>query len=210
MSSGSIKGRILRRIPAEFLMVPIHALEGLAARHGFVRTLYRKMASSYEPGRSLFYFGEDRFESATRSADRVLDLGAGTGYLSRRLARRARRVVGLERELEMTREAVSRRGNVRYVVGDMTRLPFKACSFDFCTSLGAIHCVDPFEFFCETARVLRPDGEVLVLSEDWIIPRFHPHAGHRSIREEIKRAGLKLKEESRINRFYRLYRASGP
>ena len=159
-------------------------------------------------GRSLFYFGEDRFESATKSGDRVLDLGSGTGYLSRKLARGARMVVGLERELHMTREAVSRRGGVHYVVGDMTELPFKACSFDFCTSLGAIHCVDPFEFFNETARVLRPEGEALVLSEDWIIPRFYPQAGHRTIREGINRAGMRLVEEVKIKRLYRLFRAS--
>ena|GEM_PF-2314743 len=208
MSSRSMKDRIVRLIPTDFLMIPIHALEGLSVRRRFARTLYQKMASSYERGRSLLYFGEDRFESATRFADRVLDLGSGTGYLSRKLARGARMVVGLERELHMTREAVSRGGGVHYVVGDMTKLPFKACSYDVCTSLGAIHCVDPFEFFHETARMLRPEGEALVLSEDWITPRFYPQAGHRTIREGIKRAGLRLVEEAKIKRLHRLYRAS--
>ncbi len=198
---------MVRLVPTEFLMIPIHALEGLSVRRGFARTLYQKMASSYEPGRSLFYFGEDRFESAARSGDRVLDLGAGTGYLSRKLAGRARMVVGLERELRMIKEAVRRRGGVHYVVADMSKLPFKRDSFDLCTSLGAIQCVDPFEFFDETARVLRPEREALVLSEDWIIPRFYPQAGCRTIRQAINRAGMRLVEEAKIKRLYRLFRA---
>lgn len=198
---------MVRLLPTEFLMIPIHALEGLSVRRGFARTLYRKMAAGYEPGRSLFYFGEDRFESAARSRDRVLDLGSGTGYLSRKLARCSRMVVGLERELPMIREAVGRRGGVHYVVGDMTRLPFKAGSFDLCTSLGAIHCVDPDAFFHETARVLRSDGQGLVLSEACIMPRFSPRAGKEAIREAISRAGMRLAEEAKIKRFYRLFRA---
>ena len=65
------------------LMIPVHIVEGLA------RPLYQALAAVYEPGRQLYSFGEDHFEAALQGSDRVLELGSGTGYLARRLARRA-------------------------------------------------------------------------------------------------------------------------
>lgn len=110
----------------------------------------------------------------------------------------------------MVREAVRRRGGIHYVVGDMTKLPFKPGSFDRCVSLGALHCVDPVEFFQQAGQVLRPQGEVLVLAEVWIIPLFAPWANKEAIREGIRGSGMKLKGEIKIKHFYRLFRALKP
>jgi SAM-dependent methyltransferase len=195
----------LRLLTTEILMIPIHALEGLSVRHRFARDLYRKMSSVYGLGRPFFYFGEDRFEKIVSLEDRVLELGSGTGYLSRRLSRRAGMVVGLELEKPMVKKASRSGGRVHYVVGDMTRVPFKPGAFDLCVSLGAIHCVDPFDFFREAARVLRPGGRAMVLSETGIIPRFAPRAGREDIRRGIKKSRMKLKEEIKIGRLYSLF-----
>ncbi|MEW6443142.1 MAG: class I SAM-dependent methyltransferase, partial [bacterium] len=186
----------------------IHVVEGLAVRWDLARRLYRRLAPGYEAGRRFLYFGEDHFEAALRPSDRVLDLGSGTGYLSRRLARRARKVVGLERERPMVREAVRRGGAVQYVVGDMARLPFKAGCFDRCVSLGAFHCAGPDPFFSEVCRVLRPGGEALVLAEVRVIPLLSPAAGLEATRKGLRRSGMDAGKEVRIGGIYRLFRAS--
>jgi len=195
----------LRLFLTEVFMVPIHALEGLSVRHRFARPLYQKMSSVYGWGRPFFYFGEDRFEETVNPGDRVLELGSGTGYLSRRLSRKGGMVVGLELEKPMVEKACRAGGQVRYVVGDMTRVPFRAGAFDLCVSLGAIHCVDPADFFREVARVLRPGGKAVVLSETGIIPRFAPRAKNEDIRRGIKKSRMKLKEEIKIGRLYSLF-----
>jgi len=143
-------------------------------------------------------------------SDRVLELGSGTGYLARRLARHAGKVIGIEREWRMVREAVKRGGAVHYVVGDMTRLPFKSGSFHQCASLGAFHCADGETFFSEACRVLRPGGKALVLSEVRVIPLFAPHVGLEPTREALQRSGMQLQSETRISGIYRLFRASKP
>jgi ubiquinone/menaquinone biosynthesis C-methylase UbiE len=189
----------------EILMTPIHALEGLSVRHGFARPLYRKMSSVYRLGRPFFYFGEDYFEKAVTPGDRVLELGSGTGYLSRRLSRRAGMMTGLELEKPMLKKASRDGGRVAYVAGDMTRVPFRDGGFDRCVSLGAIHCVDPKDFFREAARVLRPGGKAMVLSETGIIPRYAPRATREAIRRGIEESGMKLIEEINIGRLYTIF-----
>jgi len=185
-------------------MIPVHIVEGLA------RPLYQALAAVYEPGRQLYSFGEDHFEAALQGSDRVLELGSGTGYLARRLARRAGKVIGIEREWKMVREAVKRGGAVHYVIGDMMKLPFKSGSFDQCASLGAFHCADTETFFTETFRVLRPGGKALVLSEVRVIPLFAPHVGLEPTRESLRRSGLLVQSEIRICGIYRLFRTSKP
>jgi len=195
----------LRLLITEILMVPTHALEGLSVRHGFARPLYQKMSSVYQLGRPFFYFGEDYFKKAVNPGDRVLELGSGTGYLSRRLSRRAGMMMGLELEKPMLKKASRNGGRVTYVVGDMTRVPFRDGGFDLCVSLGAIHCVDPKDFFREAARVLRPGGKAMVLSETGIIPRYVPRATREAIRRGIEESRMKLIEEIEIGRLYTIF-----
>jgi len=199
---------ISRLLPTQILLIPVHALEALSVRYDFAQVLYHWMAPVYQSFRPLFYFGEDLFEAAVRPGDRVLELGSGTGYLSRRLARLVGMVVGLDREWLMTRKAVSKGGGVHYVVGDMTELPFKHGSFDRCVSLGALHCLDPVEFFRGASEVLRPHGEAVVLSEMWIMPLFLSQLKQEAIREAIRRSGMRLAGEMQIKKLYRFFWAS--
>ncbi|HEV3486220.1 MAG TPA: class I SAM-dependent methyltransferase [Vicinamibacterales bacterium] len=96
----------------------------------------------------------------------VLELGCGTGEFSRRLAARARKVVALDLSAEMIRVARSRsagRGNIEFLVGDMTTLPLRRETFDCVTSLNTLHHVDPVRALRAMRAVLRPDrGRLLV------------------------------------------------
>jgi SAM-dependent methyltransferase len=100
----------------------------------------------------------------------ILDLGCGEGYFSRKLARTARKVIGIDRSEEMIRLAKEReeqeRMGIRYHVGDVRNMPFKPASFDICVGNYITNYIHPDElskFYREMARVLRQDGKFVLL-----------------------------------------------
>jgi len=98
------------------------------------------------------------------SAD-VLDAACGVGYGSAYLARTARNVVGVDRSADALDYARSEyaRPNVQFVEGDLFALPFPDRAFDVVCAFEAIeHLDDQRAFLSEAARVLRPDGTLLV------------------------------------------------
>jgi SAM-dependent methyltransferase len=91
-------------------------------------------------------------------ASRVLDLGAGTGKLTRLLADRGLEVVAVEPLAEM-REQLSRvLPGVRVMAGAAERIPADDHSFDAVLVAQAWHWVDARLAVPEVARVLRPGG----------------------------------------------------
>jgi malonyl-CoA O-methyltransferase len=100
------------------------------------------------------------------AARRILDLGCGTGQLTRRLARHFRRarVIGLDLSPAMVRLARSRQrlwSRTQFLCGDMERLPFDQASMDLVVSNLALQWCDAPTVFAEVARVLRPGGHFL-------------------------------------------------
>ncbi len=101
----------------------------------------------------------------------IVDLGAGTGVLTRRLARRypRARVHALDIAPAMLLQARRRlapwrrwRGRQGFVVGDIEALPFADGSCDLVVSNLALQwCGDPDRCFSEIRRVLRPGGLLL-------------------------------------------------
>lgn len=113
----------------------------------------------------------DRFRS-TRPVERILDVGCGTGELTRLAARHypGSRVVGVDFTAAMLRVAVQRtpRGpgspRVGYGRGTAMRLPFADGSFDLVTNAFlARNLVDLDAALTEMRRVLRAQGTLLVL-----------------------------------------------
>ena len=101
-----------------------------------------------------------RFAESGGGRPVTLDLGCGTGYGAAELAESGRRVVGLDRVAPAAR---ARSGGCRFVQGDLERLPFASASFACVTSFQVIeHLADPHVYLAEIARVLRPDGTLLL------------------------------------------------
>jgi len=98
---------------------------------------------------------------------RLLEGGCGTGYFTEPLAAAGASLVGLDRSaamLTLAREKLHQhRRTVRWVQGDLCRLPFPAASFDGVISLLALDFIaDRQAALEESARVLRPGGFVLL------------------------------------------------
>jgi SAM-dependent methyltransferase len=94
---------------------------------------------------------------------RVLDLGAGTGALTRPLARIADSVHAADPGRRMLVELGRVLPSVPRVRCAGERLPYRARSFDVVTVAQAFHWLDHALVLPEIARVLRPDGVLAVV-----------------------------------------------
>lgn len=88
----------------------------------------------------------------------VLDVGAGTGKLSRAVLATGRTVVAVDPDAAMLAELTAREPDVRTVVGAAESLPFPDASADAVVFGQAWHWVDPPAASREIGRVLRPGG----------------------------------------------------
>jgi ubiquinone/menaquinone biosynthesis C-methylase UbiE len=102
-------------------------------------------------------------------ADRILDLGCGTGWASRRMARvaTAGEVVGLDVADEMLRraeQASSGIKNVRYVWGSAEKIPAADNFFTKVLSVESFYYyADQGKALDELRRVMAPDGRLFIL-----------------------------------------------
>ncbi|MEV4566189.1 class I SAM-dependent methyltransferase [Nonomuraea sp. NPDC049419] len=139
----------------------------------------------YETFASIAFLGArrtafTRLATAARphSGDRVLDVGCGTGYLTRILSpvvAPTGHVTGLDPSPAMIDHARGRSpANCSYTVGEGQRLPYPDGSFDLVVSSLAIHHMPSEarpEALRQMFRVLRPGGRLL-------IAEFRPPDGH--------------------------------
>lgn len=100
------------------------------------------------------------------SVDRkVLDAACGAGYGAYMLSKNASEVVGMDRSAEAISYATEtyKAGNVKFITGDVTSMPFDADSFDLITAFEIFeHVENPQNMLKEMSRVLRKDGILLI------------------------------------------------
>ncbi|HEY5197507.1 MAG TPA: methyltransferase domain-containing protein [Solirubrobacteraceae bacterium] len=88
----------------------------------------------------------------------VLDLGAGTGALTRLLVARDLTVTAVEPDPRMRRTLIDRVPRASVLAGVAERLPVDDASQDAVLAHSAWHWADPARAVPEVARVLRPGG----------------------------------------------------
>jgi ubiquinone/menaquinone biosynthesis C-methylase UbiE len=88
----------------------------------------------------------------------ALDLGAGTGKLTRSLAARGLAVTALDPSSEMLAQLSVSSPGVVTAEGRAESIPLTDSSADLATAAQAWHWVEPERAFPEVARVLRPGG----------------------------------------------------
>ena len=125
------------------------------------------------------------FARALAAGRSVADVACGEGYGAALLAAGgAERVVGVDIDslsIAHARQRYAGIGNLRFECADATRLPFADASFDLLTSFETIEHLQPqAELIAEFARVLKPDG-LLVLSS----PDKHAYSEARDYHNEF-------------------------
>ncbi|HET7477483.1 MAG TPA: class I SAM-dependent methyltransferase [Dermatophilaceae bacterium] len=162
-----------------------------------------------------------RPEARLRTAD-VLELAAGTGVLSRELARALpdAKIIATDLAQPMLDQALADDvpANLRYRQADAADLPFDDSCFDLVVSqFGVMLFPDKPKAFAEARRVLRHGGELVLLVWDtlehneiaelarqtyrdllgeseslWLSTGPHGYADHARIRADVEAAGLRL------------------
>ncbi len=109
--------------------------------------------------------------SLAEGAERILEVGCGTGRWLAELRPIVRQVYGLDLSPGMLREARRQHGLLDLACGRAEQLPFPEAAFDLVFCVNALHHFDqPRAFICEARRLLRPGGALAVINMD-------PHAG---------------------------------
>jgi ubiquinone/menaquinone biosynthesis C-methylase UbiE len=154
------------------------------------RRKFDRWAGSYERDRRSRLNARPQQEAlaalALGPADRLLDVGCGSGAAVRAAAATAERAVGVDLSAAMIERARSLAAGIvsaEFLVADSEALPFDDGSFTavLCTA-SFHHYPHPERALAEMARVLTPDGR-LVLSDgtadlrvarvaDWFLRRF--------------------------------------
>ena len=98
----------------------------------------------------------------TSAVARALDIGCGAGRSTAALADVADRVVGIDPAPAMMEHRRSVAPRARFVVGRAERLPFPDAAFNLITAAGSINYADLSLALPETARVLAPQGTLVI------------------------------------------------
>ena len=125
-------------------------------------TSFGAATQAYERGRPSYPAGALDW-LLPDGARTVLDLGAGTGKLTRDLVARGFDVVAVDPSDGMRAELGRLLPEVRVLAGSGERIPLDAGSLDAVLVAQAWHWVDPIRAVPEVARVLRPGGRLGLL-----------------------------------------------
>jgi len=104
----------------------------------------------------------------------VVELGCGTAYVSAWLARRGGRPVGLDNSIAQlaTVKRLQREHALAFPLfhANAEALPFRDATFDVAISeYGACLWADPYRWVPEAARVVRPGGELIFLTNSALL-----------------------------------------
>ncbi|HET9438426.1 MAG TPA: class I SAM-dependent methyltransferase [Gaiellaceae bacterium] len=125
-------------------------------------TAFADVAGAYERGRPGYPSEAVRWLVGDEPRD-VVDLGAGTGKLTRTLVALGHRVTAVEPLDEMRAQLAVVLPEVSAVAGSAESMPLPDASADVVTSAQAFHWFDHDDALPEIARVLRPAGRLALV-----------------------------------------------
>jgi len=161
--------------------VPSHGGQNAAQKRA-IRTLFTRIAPSYDKINRILSLGQDQnwrkhalARAQVPSGGRLLDIATGTGDVALLAADRLNgvQIVGADLTLAMldvAREKTHKQAaqRVRWVNSDGLALAFPNDTFDAVISVFMLRNVpDVAQAFVEQARVVRPGGRVVCLEMTW-------------------------------------------
>ena len=150
-------------------------------------TAFSDVAGAYERARPMYPEDAVRWLVGHDAAE-VVDLGAGTGKLTRVLVRLGHRVAPVEPLAEMRAELESAIPGTKALEGTAEVLPVPDASVDVVTCGQAFHWFDHARALPEIARVLRPGGRLALVwnsrddSDAWVV-RLSEIIGNETVDE---------------------------
>ena len=132
-----------------------------------VKEYFEQVSSQWDNMRKSFY-GEEVRDAVLNAAqispdDTVLDVGAGTGFLTEGAAMVARKVIALDFSRGMSDEAIAKlgKGKVEFRIGNVERMQLPDSSINVVIGNMVLHhCPHPKAAVAEMSRVLRPGGRI--------------------------------------------------
>jgi SAM-dependent methyltransferase len=128
--------------------------------------------AKYRAGYPEALFHRLKAHGIGHTGQNILDIGTGTGYLARPLAKQGAEVTGLDpsSELLAVAEQLDQEQNVTilYVQGRAEKLPFPDHSFHVVTAGQCWHWFQRDQVSREVYRVLKPGGKIAIVHFDWL------------------------------------------
>ncbi|TSC79451.1 MAG: UbiE/COQ5 methyltransferase [Parcubacteria group bacterium Gr01-1014_29] len=107
-----------------------------------------------------------------RAEGKCLEVGAGTGSISKALVERGHEVLATDISLKMVEEM--KKKGVNAIMCDAEKLPFPDATFDTVLASEVLYYLDhPELFLSEARRVLKPGGVLLLSSANARVARFY-------------------------------------
>jgi excisionase family DNA binding protein len=140
-----------------------------------VKDYFNRVAPQYNEQRRVVYgdaLREIVFSQIKIAKDSIVaDIGAGTGYLTLELAKKAKRVIAVDNSASMltiARNEAAKAGfsNIEFLEGNAEELPIGPDTIDLvCANMLLHHVADPLQVFKEMHRILKPGGGQVIITD---------------------------------------------
>jgi SAM-dependent methyltransferase len=122
----------------------------------------------------------------------AIELGCGTAYVSSWMARRGARVAGIDNSAAQlaTAARLQRKHGLEFTLlhGNAETVPYPDASFDFAISeYGACLWADPQCWIAEAARLLRPGGQLVFLTNSFLLSLCSPEEADVAATDQLRR-----------------------